>query len=289
MNECVQEMEEGMKPDKLKKFFKAKRIIALALAAAMVITSVPQTALAAEADMVETEAAEMQTTAETDTQQEDEQPAQSSASLENAEQEAAESKTPEVTETEVTETTQAAEAKTTEIQEADAKEAENQAEGNGTQTESAYTLEIVGLDAEMKTASYTGNQMFMERYEDTPSFEILDRIQLKENGNFIGYITQYRDEFTYKWQKDGAAEADPETAPINAGKYQLVIAAAADGTFAGTKPLTITGFEIKAAEVRIELPSLEVKPGTAPDKVIDSLSMLNVITETDTDLSLIHI
>ncbi len=269
-----------MKPDKLKKFFKAKRIIALALAAAMVITSVPQTVLAAEADMVETEAAETQTTAETDTQQEDEQPAQSSASLENAEQEAAESKTPEVTETEVTETTQA---KATETQEADAKEAENQAEGDGTQTESAYTLEIVGLDAEMKTASYTGNQMFMERYEDTPSFEILDRIQLKENGNFIGYVTQYRDEFTYKWQKDGAAEADPEAAPINAGKYQLVIAAAADGTFAGMKPLTITGFEIKAAEVTVEIPSLEVKPGTAPDKVIDSLTVLNVITGADTD------
>ncbi len=269
-----------MKPDKLKKFFKAKRIIALALAAAMVVTSVPQTALAAEADMIETEAAETETAAEADTQQEDEQPAQSSALSENAEQEAEESKTPEATETQVTETTQA---KTTEAQEADAKEAENQAEGDGTQTESAYTLEIVGLDAEMKTASYTGNQMFMERYEDTPSFEILDRIQLKENGNFIGYVTQYRDEFTYKWQKDGAAEADPEAAPINAGKYQLVIAAAADGTFAGMKPLTITGFEIKAAEVTVEIPSLEVKPGTAPDKVIDSLTVLNVITGADTD------
>lgn len=289
-----------MKLDKIKKLFKAKQIIALTLSAAMLVTSVPQTAYAAEAatEMVETEAADeteaMIETEASETQETQTNVEKTAAVAESTAEEDEQSSIPsETEEMQVTEaTTQVAteegQKQTTEpetVGEADAQEAENQAEGDTTPAEKTYTLEE-SFDSEeekaeiLKAVEYNGEKAFQDKYGNYPvKYDILRSIALKENGEEKGRLSDLYDSFTFKWQKDGAAETDAETQPINAGSYQLVIAPKADGQYANAKPLTIKGLTITKAEMEAEVYELIVTPGTPTSDVKKSITYLEVYAE----------
>lgn len=233
-----------MKPDKLKKLFKAKRIIALALSAAMLVTSVPQTAFAAEAETqaVETQEAETQAVAETvEAQNEAAQEAEPVSSTVQVEESTA-------AEDAVEPDVQGAKAQEANEQEAEAQEADNQAEGDNTPAEVTYTLEnnLEGDDdaAEIMKKSYNGEQQFTE-YGEVPSWEILSKIAIKKNGEEYSELSNHTEDFTFTWKKDGAKDEDLATAPVNAGAYQMTIAPVADGQFANAEPITIKGFTIE--------------------------------------------
>lgn len=298
-----------MKLDKIKKLFKAKQIIALTLSAAMLVTSVPQTAYAAEAatETVETEAAD-ETEAMIETEASETQETQTNAektaavaesTAEEDEQSSIPSETEEMQVTEATTqvATEEGQKQTTEpetVGEADAQEAENQAEGDTTPAEKTYTLEE-SFDSEeekaeiLKAVEYNGEKAFQDSsYENAPiARSILQSIALKENGEEKGRLSYYDSDnggyyynsFTFKWQKDGAAETDAETQPINAGSYQLVIAPKADGQYANAKPLTIKGLTITKAEMEAEVYELIVTPGTPTSDVKKSITYLEVYAE----------
>lgn len=283
-----------MKLDKIKKLFKAKQIIALTLSAAMLVTSVPQTAYAAEAAtetveteaMIETEASETQ---ETQTNAE-KTAAVAESTAEEDEQSSIPSETEEMQVTEATTqvATEEGQKQTTEpetVGEADAQEAENQAEGDTTPAEKTYTLEE-SFDSEeekaeiLKAVEYNGKKAFQNEYGNYPvKYDILRSIALKENGEEKGRLSDLYDSFTFKWQKDGAAETDAEIEPINAGSYQLVIAPKADGQYANAKPLTIKGLTITKAEMEAEVYELIVTPGTPTSDVKKSITYLEVYAE----------
>ena len=267
-----------MKPDKLKKLFKAKRIIARALSAAMLVTSVPQTAFAAEAETqaVETQEAETQAVAETvEAQNEAAQEAEPVSSTVQVEESTA-------AEDAVEPDVQGAKAQEANEQEAEAQEADNQAEGDNTPAEVTYTLEnnLEGDDdaAEIMKKSYNGEQQFTE-YGEVPSWEILSKIAIKKNGEEYSELSNHTEDFTFTWKKDGAKDEDLATAPVNAGAYQMTIAPVADGQFANAEPITIKGFTIEKAEVIISNLTLNVKPGTKPEEVINSITSLTVSAE----------
>lgn len=275
-----------MKLDKLKTLFKAKRILALALAAAMTVTSLPQTAYAAEAQAPETETA-------VEVQEEDEQPAENTEETDNSAEENKESVSLETeTEENASSTTQAAEMETTEAtgtseaQEVNVTEAANQAEGDNTPAEITYKLENkLEDDAEIKTASYDGSSHFVDG--SGPAYGILSQIEVQGNGSFEGTLWNLSNGFTFKWQKEGtdsaAEDTDPALLPVNAGKYQLVITPKTDGTYANAGTLTITGFVVEQAEVEIDFDFKggSVAPGTAKEKVVDYIEDVYVDSIAD--------
>lgn len=289
-----------MKPDKLKKLFKAKRIIALTLSAAMLVTSVPQTAFAAEAEpeVVETQVDETQetqtnaeetvtvveTTAEADAQQEEEQTAQSSSSLEVTESETTKAQT-EAEESKA-ETTVAE----TEIATADAGQeeietiAEENAEGEKPAAEIKFDFdqtdnELGGFkrkqnadsNAQIFTRKYTRNNLFGGVVND-----VKDAIQIIIDNE--DKTTSLSSQITYKYQKkaaDGNWADVEETVPTDAGSYRLVVSvaetelctAAEDYIYLEVEPLELTlKLEVEEQDEQGESKTrslLEADPGSS--------------------------
>lgn len=198
-----------------KKLFQAKRILAMILAVAMVVTMLPQTTYAATVtDSVLEQSGEAETSDVADTEE--------SVDVADAEESsvAADAATEEES---VVETTPAEETSVEETPAAE--EGESVAVDAADETTTKDVYEIVDeIGAQYKTAVYNGSSQFTE-------WNVNSGIVIKKNGEdytTLYYASSYSDlaGITTKWQeeKDGQfVDMAESTYPTNAGNYKLVV------------------------------------------------------------------
>lgn len=263
---------------KTKKLYLAKRMLAMILAAAMSVTMIPQTALAATADDAATEDVVNDVSSEnSDTDvpaegavsaDEDEPevvdgdvlPAGTMADTENDGQSAAD-----------TDTT-AENADGTENKEVAADQAETNAEGDPAPAaeKPVYEIKVSGLETE---AVYDGYEPF-----DLSGVELTKT----ENGS-----TEFvPDMVAHKWEvkgEDGSYTAMTGE-PVKAGEYQLTLSYAAvpDVHDGAEKKITC---EIKKAPLSINLKPVVVKPGALKDSVKVEIDSVDVAAVDQADLT----
>ncbi len=263
---------------KTKKLYLAKRMLAMILAAAMSVTMIPQTALAATADDAATEDVVNDVSSEnSDTDvpaegavpaDEDEPeavdgdvlPADTMADTENDGQSAADTGTT------------AENAGETEKKEAAADQAGTNAEGDPAPAaeKPVYEIKVSGLETE---AVYDGYEPFD-----------LSGVELTKTEN--GSTESVSDTVAHKWEVRG--EDGNYTAmtgePVKAGEYQLTLSYAAvpDVHDGAEKKITC---EIKKAPLSINLNPVVVKPGALKDSVKVEIDSVDVAAADQTDLT----
>lgn len=293
-----------MKLDEFKKLFKAKRILALALAAAMTVTSLPSTALAAEAET------EVETVAETEAPTEEAAPSEADDaeetgedSVSNDSEESAEVISEEPTETaseETTETTtvdptetvseEPTETTTVDLTETESvehtetvpvestveKETEEQTTDLGMDSADdklTFHLKVDKLKSEDTTAVYDYNQTpFTDG--DTLSENIWNRLYL-EYGSLEGdlYFEDAWNSIQPQWKQKGASgytNMAEGTVPQDAGEYQLELTIP-NTTYYNGSTATVD-FVIKKATVKAEMVVGAVSAGSKKTdvKVVDA-------------------
>ena len=293
-----------MKLDEFKKLFKAKRILALALAAAMTVTSLPSTALAAEAET------EIETVAETEAPTEEAAPSEADDaeetgedSVSNDSEESAEVISEEPTETaseETTETTtvdptetvseEPTETTTVDLTETESvehtetvpvestveKETEEQTTDLGMDSADdklTFHLKVDKLKSEDTTAVYDYNQTpFTDG--DTLSENIWNRLYL-EYGSLEGdlYFEDAWNSIQPQWKQKGASgytNMAEGTVPQDAGEYQLELTIP-NTTYYNGSTATVD-FVIKKATVKAEMVVGAVSAGSKKTdvKVVDA-------------------
>lgn len=263
---------------KTKKLYLAKRMLAMILAAAMSVTMIPQTALAATADDAATEDVVNDVSSEnSDTDvpaegavpaDEDEPevvdgdvlPAGTMVDTENDGQSSADTGTT------------AENADGTENKEAAADQAETNAEGDPAPAaeKPVYEIKVSGLETE---AVYDGYEPFD-----------LSGVELTKTEN--GSTESVSDAVAHKWEVKG--EDGNYTAmtgePVKAGEYQLTLSYAAvpDVHDGAEKKITC---EIKKAPLSINLNPVVVKPGALKDSVKVEIDSVDVAAADQADLT----
>lgn len=286
-----------MKLDEFKKLFKAKRILALALAAAMTVTSLPSTALAAEMETeIETIAGTETQTDEEGTSQEAEDTKETEAesvsnvseeSLEVVSEEPAEDASKESTEDvskestedaseELTENTSKEQTETTPPESTVEKETAEQTtelEMNSANDKLTFQLEVDKLKDEDKTAIYDYNSTpFTEG--DTLNENIWSRLYLSY-GSLEGdiYFEDAWDSIQLQWKQKGASgytNMAEGTVPQDAGEYQLELKIPDTTQYNGST--ATVDFVIKKATVKAEMTVGTVKAGSKKTdvKIVDA-------------------
>lgn len=263
---------------KTKKLYLAKRMLAMILAAAMSVTMIPQTALAATADDAATEDVVNDVSSEnSDTDvpaegavpaDEDEPevvdgdvlPAGTMVDTENEGQSSADTGTT------------AENADGTENKEAAADQAETNAEGDPAPAaeKPVYEIKVSGLETE---AVYDGYEPFD-----------LSGVELTKTEN--GSTESVSDAVAHKWEvkgEDGSYTAMTGE-PVKAGEYQLTLSYAAvpDVHDGAEKKITC---EIKKAPLSINLNPVVVKPGALKDSVKVEIDSVDVAAADQADLT----
>jgi len=293
-----------MKLDEFKKLFKAKRILALALAAAMTVTSLPSTALAAEAEteietVAETEApTEEAAPSEADDAEETGEDSVSNDSEESAEvisEEPTETASEETTETTTVDPTEAVSEEPTETTTVDLTETESVEHTETVPVESTveketeeqttdlgmdsaddkltFHLKVDKLKSEDTTAVYDYNQTpFTDG--DTLSENIWNRLYL-EYGSLEGdlYFEDAWNSIQPQWKQKGASgytNMAEGTVPQDAGEYQLELTIP-NTTYYNGSTATVD-FVIKKATVKAEMVVGAVSAGSKKTdvKVVDA-------------------
>lgn len=263
---------------KTKKLYLAKRMLAMILAAAMSVTMIPQTALAATADDAATEDVVNDVASEnsdTDVSAEgavpadedepevvdgDVLPAGTMADTENDGQSAADTGTT------------AENADETENKEVAADQAETNAEGDPAPAaeKPVYEIKVSGLETE---AVYDGYEPFD-----------LSGVELTKTEN--GSTESVSDTVAHKWEvkgEDGSYTAMTGE-PVKAGEYQLTLSypAVPDVHDGAEKKITC---EIKKAPLSINLNPVVVKPGALKDSVKVEIDSVDVAAADQADLT----
>lgn len=293
-----------MKLDEFKKLFKAKRILALALAAAMTVTSLPSTALAAEAEtevetVAETEAStEEAAPSEADDAEETGEDSVSNDSEESAEviseepteatsEETTETTTVESTETvseELTETTTVEPTETESVEHTETvpvestveKETEEQTtelEMDSADDKLTFRLGVDKLKSEDTTAIYDYNRTpFTEG--DTLNENIWSRLYLSY-GSLEGdyYFKDAWNSIQLQWKQKGAngyTNMAEGAVPQDAGEYQLELMIPNTTNYNGST--ATVDFVIKKATVKAEMVVGAVSAGSkrADVKIVDA-------------------
>lgn len=263
---------------KTKKLYLAKRMLAMILAAAMSVTMIPQTALAATADDAATEDVVNDVSSEnSDT----DVPAEGDVSADEDEPEAADGDVlPAGTMADTkndgqpvadTDTT-AENADGTENKEAAADQAETNAEGDPAPAaeKPVYEIKVSGLETE---AVYDGCEPFD-----------LSGVELTKTEN--GSTESVSDTVAHKWEvkgEDGSYTAMTGE-PVKAGEYQLTLSYAAvpDVHDGAEKKITC---EIKKAPLNINLKPVVVKPGALKESVKVEIDSVDVAAADQADLT----
>ncbi len=258
--------------DELKKLFQAKRILAMILAAAMVVTSLPATAHATSATdsaPVEEEQANVESSVSETTQAAEPEStiAETETTVDVSNESSAEEQSEEV------ESTVAAEEKTeitTEPTSVEKEETTTEAEESSVVESSvnAETTPVYDIVFELdpvddKIAIYDGNEQFTG---------IGDKIKINKNGAFYATYNNRADadktdikDISLTW-KNSDDSAVAENKPIKAGAYKLTVKLGEVSQTADFEiqkaPVTVSDFKLK-----------EVKPGTkkADVKIADLL------------------
>lgn len=259
---------------KTKKLYLAKRMLAMILAAAMSVTMIPQTALAATADDAATEDVVNDVSSEnsdTDVPAEGAVPADEDepevvdaadtmADTENDGQSAADTGTT------------AENADETENKVAVDDQAETNAEGDPAPAaeKPVYEIKVSGLETE---AVYNGYEPFD-----------LSGVELTKTEN--GSTESVYDTVAHKWEvkgEDGSYTAMTGE-PVKAGEYQLTLSYAAvpDVHDGAEKKITC---EIKKAPLSINLNPVVVKPGALKDSVKVEIDSVDVAAADQADLT----
>ncbi len=296
-----------MKLDEFKKLFKAKRILALALAAAMTVTSLPSTALAAEAETeieavaeteLQTDAAteesapsEVEDTEETgeesvsnDSEESSEVLAEEptkTASEESTETtaESTETTSEEPTETTTVEPTETASEELTQtvptesIAEKETEEQTTDLELDSADDKLTYHLGTDKLKSEDKTAIYDYNRTpFTEG--DTLNENIWNRLYLSY-GSLEGdiYFENAWDSIQIQWKQKGTngyTNMAEGTVPQDAGEYQLELKIPDTSEYNGDT--ATIDFLIKKATVKAEMVVGAVNAGSKKTdvKIVDA-------------------
>ena len=296
-----------MKLDEFKKLFKAKRILALALAAAMTVTSLPSTALAAEAETeieavaeteLQTDAAteesapsEVEDTEETgeesvsnDSEESSEVLAEEptkTASEESTETtaESTETTSEEPTETTTVEPTETASEELTQtvptesIAEKETEEQTTDLELDSADDKLTYHLGTDKLKSEDKTAIYDYNRTpFTEG--DTLNENIWNRLYLSY-GSLEGdiYFENAWDSIQIQWKQKGTngyTNMAEGTVPQDAGEYQLELKIPDTSEYNGDT--ASIDFLIKKATVKAEMVVGAVNAGSKKTdvKIVDA-------------------
>lgn len=286
-----------MKLDEFKKLFKAKRILALALAAAMTVTSLPSTALAAEMETeIETIAGTETQTDEEGTSQEaedtketgaesvsndseeslevvSEEPAEdaSKESTEDASKESAEDASEELTENTSNEQTETTPPEST--VEKETAEQTTELEMNSANNKLTFQLGVDKLKSEDTTAIYDYNSTpFTEG--DTLNENIWSRLYLSY-GSLEGdiYFEDAWDSIQLQWKQKGASgytNMAEGTVPQDAGEYQLELKIPDTTQYNGST--ATVDFVIKKATVKAEMTVGTVKAGSKKTdvKIVDA-------------------
>lgn len=266
--------------DELKKLFQAKRILAMILAAAMVVTSLPATAHATSATdsaPIEEEQANVESSVSETTQAAEPEStiAETETTVDVSNESSAEEQSEEVESTVVAEekteittepTSVEKEETTTEAEESSVVESSVNAE-----TTPVYDI-VFELDpVDDKIAIYDGNEQFTG---------IGDKIKINKNGAFYATYNNRADadktdikDISLTWKNsDDSAVADNK--PIKAGAYKLTVKLGEVSQTADFEiqkaPVTVSDFKLK-----------EVKPGTkkADVKIADLLKDKTVEVE----------
>lgn len=235
---------------KLKKLYRAKRILAMILAVTMVVSMVPATAYAAPDDSAADLIAESTEVSETIVAGDDQT-----------------ADTPAVDESGRTEDTQdnSDDAQTTEDTQAnpddasdDTPTAQEDPAPPAASEKPVYAIITDGLDT---TAEYTGYRVFYD----------LSKVKLQETVNgATNKLDALDNGVTYKWsEKKGDSYVDMAvgTEPVNAGSYRATFSyAKVDGVHDGAADVT-ADFEITKAAATVHVRQINVKPGTAREAV----------------------
>lgn len=246
-----------------KKLFRAKRILAMMLAAAMVVTMLPTTANAAAVNPIVTDG-----TQETN-----------DVSTPETESVTVPEETTSVSTEETDETVPAADGTAAAEETTDADEpeaAEPVADGaEGDTAATAYTI-VDKIPAGNKTAVYSGDKAF-----DATNWDIAEYIEIQKNNQYyVNYYDFYWNgedsdsvltNLTLKWQEEKAGvytDMAADASPVNAGNYKLVIElpkADGDNGHAGAKAEIL--FTIAKAPLTAEVVLENTKPGSKAQDV----------------------
>lgn len=259
---------------KTRKRYRARRILALMLAAAMTVTMIPQTALAATADEA---AAVSEGTDGIEVAEENKEVTADSGAVE-AEDAAADDGTenngiegdgdtvvddPDAEDI-VDIDSDTVDSNTSSVDQKTAGEdnAADEADDVMPMAETAYTILADGVE---QTAVYTGWEVFADALDQVILRTTVDGEASEQSGRDAGVVCVWKEKGA-----DGGWAPMASGTPINAGSYQAVFSYKQEGEgVQGSAEDVTVDFEITKASVTIELSSasLSVTPGTAKEKV----------------------
>ena len=253
--------------DYLKKLLHVKRVLAMVLAVAITVTSVPATALAAPADeQIDTEQSAQ--TLDGDTSDVDSAVTKEPAT--EGDVSGAEYGTPDEEDQLLPAAADTPDAETGDDATL-AGDVETYADGDV-----QYVLMYTDYLDLYTTADYqAGESPFADGV--TPKYDILDNIYVYKDGGFVGSLNDYEEEgvtVTYTWKQGGTA-LGADKAPTDAGDYTLEIALKkGNDTLANSESEGLPlNFTIKKAVVTVtfDLSKLNVTPGSTVKTFTDAL------------------